>query len=185
MNSYSVFVSFSQSKALPTLIGSCTILYSAVHQRWLTPREILSVQGFPVCPAWTLDIPCCSFSQRSANGMGYSGWPSRNSVCEMSGNSMHCNVAGVIMLFGMSQVMIDPHLMRLMKTGRSLMIQRRLNFHEPTDTFHQKRKSQTHDEHDESKKPRGCNASELTLFFEDDWSVTVLKICFMCLYTVH
>ncbi len=168
MNPFSVSVYFSQTKALPTLIGSCTILYSAVHQRWLTPREILSVQGFPVCPAWTLDIPCCSFSQRSTNGMGYSGWPSRNSVCEMSGNSMHCNVAGVIMLFGMSQVMIDPHLMRLMKAGKSLMMHRRLNFHDPMQTSHQKRKSQNHEEHDESKKQRGCNASELTLFFEDD-----------------
>lgn len=168
MNSCSVPVSVSQTKALPTLIGSCTILYSAIHQRWLTPREILSVQGFPVCPAWTLGIPCCSFSQRSANGIGYSGWPSRNSVCEMAGNSMHCNVAGVIMLFGMSQVMVDPHLMRLMKAGKSLMIPRRLNFHDQMETSHQKRKAQNHEGNYESKKPRGCNASELTLFFEDD-----------------
>ena len=99
---------------MPTLIGSCSIWYSSRHERWLTPHELLVTQGFPVHLRWSHGRACCSFAQRLHDMVPTRGRPSRASVCKMAGNSMHTNVAGIILLYALTQVGIDKALVRLL-----------------------------------------------------------------------
>ena len=40
-------------------------------------------------------------------------WPSRRAACHQSGNSMHTSVAGLVMLFALTQVRVDPGSMQV------------------------------------------------------------------------
>ena len=106
---------------MATLIGSASLWYSSIHSRWLTPRELLVCQGFPLRPHWSFNVACCSFSARMSEGLTETKqWPSRASIAKMSGNSMHCNVSGVIFLHCLTQTVLDKHLVRiLVRSSRS------------------------------------------------------------------
>lgn len=113
---YPMWHSESQSKFLMTLVASTNLLMSSIHRRWLTQREICVVQGFPVNTLYTYGVPCSSFSLRDhqlKNGSSYSPWPSRRATCELCGNSMHTAVSGLVMLFTITQVIMDPQHMWL------------------------------------------------------------------------
>lgn len=92
-----------ESQVMPTMISSASILFSAMHRRWLTPREMLMTQGFPTGDC---SHPCCSFSRLS-------DFPSRNAICKMAGNSMHTNVSGVVILFCLTQISLDPYIVKI------------------------------------------------------------------------
>ena len=82
---------------------------SAQHRRWLTLREMLSLQGFPTDCEFTYGKPCSSFAlrtHRASLGLESEPWPTRRSVCHQSGNSMHVAVSGVVLLFCLSQVVL-------------------------------------------------------------------------------
>ena len=72
------------TEAFATLIASVNILYSSYHRRWLSSREILGLQGFPVLTKWSHNTPCCSFAVAMQ--------ASRASVNRMAGNAMHVTV---------------------------------------------------------------------------------------------
>ena len=99
---------------MPTLIGSCSIWYSSRHERWLTPHELLVTQGFPVHARWSHGRACCSFAKRLHDMVPTHQRPSRASVCKMAGNSMHTNVAGIVLLYALTQVGIDKALVKLL-----------------------------------------------------------------------
>ena len=185
---------------MPTLIGSCSVLFSAIHKRWLTPREILCVQGFPVKPSWTGGRACCSFSSRVSHHVPFSEWPSRGSICEMAGNSMHCNVAGVILLFALTQTMLDPRLFRLLQKGVQLQkdvgglvrfdCKRKVEGEDGnscnTDTQHHRSKSTKTTAASASASSSASSGSmgfikrkdTLTLFFEDWWGTWMSVLFF-------
>ena len=97
-----------------TLIGSANILMSAVHQRWLTLKECITVQGIPVQCAFTHGVACSSFALRSLKsqqGVDPPTWPSRRAALQQAGNSMHAAVAGLVLLFCFSQICMDPDLL--------------------------------------------------------------------------
>lgn len=106
-------------KVLMTLIASVNILMSSRHRRWLTPKEIISIQGFPIVasPTSSGDHACSSFAMRTCYEQ--SGlkppveWPSRRSACHQAGNSMHVSISGIVILFALTQVQIEEHMMRL------------------------------------------------------------------------
>ncbi|CAK9057697.1 unnamed protein product [Durusdinium trenchii] len=81
----------SVGQVMPTLISSCSILFSALHQRLLTQRELLVAQGFPTQEEWTHGVQCSSFSRLSE-------WPSHSALGKMAGNSIHTNVSSVLIL---------------------------------------------------------------------------------------
>ena len=83
--------------------------------RWMTPEEALTVQGFPVRASQSFGRPCCSFAHRHQLAGGDHGGPSRQNIFKMSGNSMHVNVIGVVMLFAFTQIEIDPYLLPMLK----------------------------------------------------------------------
>ncbi len=102
-----------------TLIASVNILMSSRHRRWLTPKEIISVQGFPMVasPTSSGDHACSSFAVRTLYEQ--SGirppveWPSRRASCHQAGNSMHVSISGIAILFAFTQVQIEENMMRL------------------------------------------------------------------------
>ena len=99
-----------------TLTASANILYSSVHNRWLTLREIIGLQGFPVDCKHTWGQPCSSYAARAwgqERGKEMPPWPSRRSACSQAGNSMHVSVSGLVLLFALTQVGVDPELMLL------------------------------------------------------------------------
>lgn len=99
-----------------TVIASANIFMSAQHRRWLTLREMLSLQGFPTDCEFTYGKPCSSFAlrtHRASLGLESEPWPTRRSVCHQSGNSMHVAVSGVVLLFCLSQVVFDQELLNL------------------------------------------------------------------------
>ena len=94
-----------------TIIRSFNILMSARHQRWLSLREMLTVQGFPLHVVLTHGVPCSSYSLRSmlaSQGEKWTAWPSRRQACQQSGSSMHVAVSGLVLLFALTQVVIEP-----------------------------------------------------------------------------
>lgn len=89
---------------------------SARHQRWLTMREMLSLQGFPMSCAFTHDKPCSSFALRDlqkSRGLPFAPWPSRRAACHQSGNSMHVCVSGLTILFCLTQTIFDNNMLAL------------------------------------------------------------------------
>lgn len=106
-------------QVLMTLIASVSILMSSKHRRWMSLRETLSVQGFPMDSQFTHQHPCSSYALRqwfeSCNVTPPSSWPSRRAACHQAGNSMHVAISGIVMLFAMTQIQIDPDVFRLVK----------------------------------------------------------------------
>ena len=94
-----------------TLIASNNVLMSARHARWLSLKEVLGVQGFPVSADYTLSVPCSSYAKRVSDtlrGQACSAWPSRRSACQQAGNSMHVAVSGIVALYCLTQITVDP-----------------------------------------------------------------------------
>ena len=94
-----------------TLVGSANILMSARHKRWLSCKEMLGAQGFPVSTEHTYGVPCSSYSKRAwqaERGEDAATWPSRRAICLQAGNSMHTAVSGLVLLFCMTQISLDP-----------------------------------------------------------------------------
>ena len=101
-----------------TLTASTSLLMSAVHRRWMTVREMLSIQGFPTDVSHTHGKPCSSYALRHSlqyHGRPFQPWPSRHALCNQSGNSMHTSVSGVMVLFILTQVMFDEHILSLQR----------------------------------------------------------------------
>lgn len=97
-----------------TLTASTNLLMSALHRRWLTSREMLSIQGMPTNVSFTHGTPCSSFALRhdqERRGLTFHPWPSRHAICAQAGNSMHTACSGLIILFVCTQIMMDPGLM--------------------------------------------------------------------------
>ena len=46
-------------------------------------------------------------------------WPSRSNVCRMFGNTMHVNIAGLVLLFAWSQVEMDSDVLQFMHNMHS------------------------------------------------------------------
>ena len=46
--------------------------------------------------------------------------PARQALLRMAGNSMHLNVSGLVILFCLSQVMIDPDLLKMIHDAKKL-----------------------------------------------------------------
>ena len=94
-----------------TLIASATMLFSSRHHRWLTKKEMLTVQGFAIDPKHTYGEATSSFTLRTcfeASGMKPPfEWPSRRQACHQSGNSMHVAVAGLISLYAFTQIAMN------------------------------------------------------------------------------
>ena len=108
-------------QVMPTLVSSASLWYSQVHRRWLTVRELPVLQGIPVLPRFSYQRSCCSFAVRGRDAdPQYDEWPSRQSVCRMSGNTMHVHVAGIVMLFVWSQVEMDPKLLKFIGELRQI-----------------------------------------------------------------
>ena len=106
------------SKDMFTVIASANIYMSSKHRRWLSLREMISLQGFPVTCDWTYGSACSSFALRhlcAQRGHPVASWPSRRAVCHQIGNSMHVNIAGLVILFSLSQVMIDDDVLRIQR----------------------------------------------------------------------
>lgn len=99
-----------------TLVASTNVLMSSVHRRWLTKREIMTIQGFPVNSMHTFGVPCSSYALRewmTRHGLSTTSWPSRRAACEQSGNSMHTAVSGIVFLYTLTQVIMNPNMMWL------------------------------------------------------------------------
>ena len=94
-----------------TLIASNNILMSGAHGRWLSKKEILGVQGFPVTLEHTFGVPCSSFAKRISDRVHSqvsAEWPSRRAACQQAGNSMHTCASGIVALFVMTQISVEP-----------------------------------------------------------------------------
>ena len=99
-----------------TVVGSANVLMSGIHRRWLTKREIMMVQGFPVDSRQTHGMPCSAFALREHSqyhGRAHSSPPSRRATSEQSGNSMHTAVSGICILFTLTQVIMRSDMMWL------------------------------------------------------------------------
>ena len=99
-----------------TLTASTSLLMSSLHRRWMTRREVMSTQGFPVDTADTFGQPCSAFALRwdnRINGRPHSSWPSRHAIWGHAGNSMHTSCSGLMILFCLSQVIVDQSMMNL------------------------------------------------------------------------
>lgn len=106
------------TQALQTLTKSTSMLMSGIHKRWLTVREMLMVQGFPVDTQFTYGQACSSYALRcldAAQGRLCIPWQSRHAMCEHAGDSMHTSVSGLVMLFVLTQVMISPDMIHLQR----------------------------------------------------------------------
>jgi len=115
------------NQVMRTLISSASLWYSQRHERWLSARELLTLQGFPVLRTFSYDKVCCSFAGRSKRTGDCSDrsdqtlpdWPSRSQICRMAGNTMHCNVVGVVMMYVWTQVVMDAEILSAVRTLRT------------------------------------------------------------------
>lgn len=99
----------TDAQVLNTIFGSASIIMSSLRNRWLTPREALVVQGLPVDTYYAYGVPCSSFALRTQlekHDRQFSPWPSRRSMFEQSGNSMHTSVSGLVFMFILTQVIM-------------------------------------------------------------------------------
>ena len=81
----------------------------------MTPEEALTVQGFPVRSEMSFAHQCCSFAVRHDGGASHVQPPSRVNIFKMAGNSMHVNVIGIVMIYGLTQISIDEDLLEMLK----------------------------------------------------------------------
>ena len=85
-------VQMSTASILQTLIASCHLLWAEEHSRWMTGRELLCAQGFPVYPHLVRQLSpgghaLCSFNASRVKH-GLSARDHRH-VTHQTGNSMH------------------------------------------------------------------------------------------------
>lgn len=120
-------------KDMSTLIKSGAFWFSDYHSRWLTSMESLTCQGFPVHAEWSYMVPCCSYAARHA-GLSSTDPPSRGAAIGQSGNSMHTEVAAVILSYALLEIELD----RCAKTLFMGAFQSRVlaPVQRPTGTFH-------------------------------------------------
>ena len=110
---------FSNLKVMMTLIASASMLMSDIHRRWLTSKEVLTVQGFPTDTFFTNGRPCSSYALRAwqaRNGMQPASEPSRRCYFQQAGNSMHVAVSGIVLLYSLTQILLDPEQMQLQQS---------------------------------------------------------------------
>ena len=93
---------WSSDDVLHTVIANNHMLFSDVHRRWLTARETLSLQGFPVYRQHFEYIgaqyfPLCCFN-RSRISIGLPG-RKRSALVRQAGDSMHVCVVGAVILW--------------------------------------------------------------------------------------
>ena len=72
--------------------------------------EMISTQAFPVSAEYTYGKPCSSYALRFEKrkaGIPCPPMPSRHALCSQIGNSMHCACSGVMMLFCLTQIIMD------------------------------------------------------------------------------
>ena len=94
---------YSRQDVLHTIIANVQLNWSDAHNRWMTARELLSAQGFPVyqklmdyvCGGRTCTTPLCSFN-RSRLQVGLSSRERRH-MSHQAGNSMMVSVVGAVM----------------------------------------------------------------------------------------
>lgn len=86
----------STTTTLNTVIKNAGQMWSHIHKRWLTPSELLVAQGFPVRSSFTHGRPCCSFAVERPPHMPPR---KRSAIIGQAGNSMNCNIAGIMLLF--------------------------------------------------------------------------------------
>lgn len=100
-----------------TLISSVNLLMSSRHKRWLSPLELISLQGFPINVEHSYGKPTNSFAmRRSCEQLGLSmGIPksSRRALCHQAGNSMHTTISGIALMYVLTQVRIDSETLKL------------------------------------------------------------------------
>ena len=97
-------------KMLMTVTAATNLFMSGQHKRWLTVGEMISTQAFPVTADFTYGKPCSSYALRFEKrkaGISCPPMPSRHALCSQIGNSMHCACSGVMMLFCLTQIIMD------------------------------------------------------------------------------
>eukprot|EP00969_Alexandrium_andersonii_P089040 3929351-Alexandrium_andersonii.AAC.1 len=75
------------------------MLFSDLDNRWLTPKELLAFQGWPV---FGLQKVCDEKTPFDHDNPART----RVSVAEQAGNAMHCHVVGLALLFALSLIHI-------------------------------------------------------------------------------
>eukprot|EP00959_Pyramimonas_sp_CCMP1952_P256068 5348486-Pyramimonas_sp.AAC.2 len=90
-----------------TLIKNMGIVFSNAHGRWLTWRELLMLQGFPIYPGAKVNLEPTVFDYSRSSVF----FPDRkrNQVLGQVGNTMNLNVIGAGMLWLMTNVLYDPY----------------------------------------------------------------------------
>ena len=91
----------SADDAISTLISSTAMLWVDAAGRWLTPMEMLSLQGFMTRPEH------CAFPGMSSNFMAHRE-RDRTAVIHQAGNTMHCQVMGMALLWCICAVQYKP-----------------------------------------------------------------------------
>ena len=79
---------------------------------------MLVAQGFPVDTKFTHGIICSSYALRQTreiHNLPFNTWPSRHALCEQAGDSMHTSSSGLVFLFALTQIMINPDMIRLQR----------------------------------------------------------------------
>ena len=87
---------------------------------------MLGLQGFPVDTKDTGGVATSSFALRWLNkslGLDYHPWPGRQATCTQAGNAMHVTVAGAVLMYGMTQTILDNGMVSLQRS----ILKRNLN----------------------------------------------------------
>ena len=90
-------------EVLHTIIRNAHIVWAESFQRWMTSREALLAQGFPVTNdalSWSQQgapetVPLCSFNKSRLQANYYSR--SRGAMMHQAGNAMNVNVVGSVL----------------------------------------------------------------------------------------
>lgn len=85
-------------QALHAVISSADIIFSGQHERFMTADEVLTAQCIPVRREFSHGVECCSFA------VSRTDHPSRSAKFHMSGNSMHSEIAGLHIVFALTQI---------------------------------------------------------------------------------
>ena len=82
---------------------NCSLLVprSDTHHRWLTAREALLCQGFPVNACLSLGQPACSFAVPGRDSIFVT---SRTAVIGQAGNAMHAEACAIAIIYAVTQI---------------------------------------------------------------------------------
>lgn len=81
----------------------CVWLRSDAHGRWLTSKEALIAQSFPVYKDLSSSRPMCSFAVSGSEVLGGETYR-RTAMIEQAGNAMHAMIAGMCVLYAATEV---------------------------------------------------------------------------------